>query len=176
MFRMTICPRRDGLRPAGLVALVIVAAVALGGCRSRSFDAATATELARPHLQHFATFDSWARRTLVADPAIRNRAALEETLFAPIRREEPVLGAWVERDGAGDTFAFGHLPGVPDLAYRVVRDRALGEILVATEKVPDPRAPFVLGGLQPQAVVLRMTREHDDGLEVTVTVAYRALR
>jgi len=157
------------------VLAVVTAFAALWACDSPGFDAAAATELAGPHLSHFTTFDTWARRALVADPAIRNRAALEETLFAPIRREQQVLGAWVDGGLAGPPMAFGHLPAPPGLLYRTVRDEALGEIAVATEKVPDPRVPFAEEAARPRAVIIRMTRENAEGIEVTVTVAYRAL-
>lgn len=79
---------------------------------------------AEPHLREFETFDAWAWRSLDADLALRDERALEETVFAPIRREPHIVAAWVERAGADPrrvglrteaplTFDWVELRGVP---------------------------------------------------------------
>ena len=127
---------------------MLLAALAVMGCEDQGLSPAEAAELVDPHLSHFETFDRWARRAVQADPAFRSAESLEETVFAPVRREDPVL-EWVN-----------------------LRDDALGVLEVTTTKVPDPRARFREGeGIR--AVLVRRERPGSDGARVSVTVAYR---
>lgn len=50
-------------------------------------------------MEHFEAFERWARRTLSAGGQQLSHEALEETLFAPMRRDETALAIWVERLG-----------------------------------------------------------------------------
>jgi len=163
-----------GRRPPRRHLLALTLLFSISACGQSSFDAGEATDLAAPHLEHFAGFDRWARRAIVADPAIRDRAALTESVFAPIRREEIVQGAWIAREGETRPLAFGHLEMPPGLSYRTVRDTSLGEIGVSTDKVPDPRTRFDEDAARRRAVFVTRARTGDDGIEVTVTVAYLA--
>lgn len=130
-------------------------------------------QLAQPHLEHFATFDRWARRALAADPAFRSRESLEETVFAPVRREEPVTAVWIEREAPDRRLVFGHLDAPPkDLRWVRVRHEALGELDISSAKVPDPRRRRTSGEGE-RSVVVRRSRPGSDGASVVVTVAYR---
>jgi len=66
-----------------------------------------ARALAEPRRARFAEFDGWARRTLASDPAVRDRARLEDTLFAPLLLDSQVDAAWVERRTPEARFAHG---------------------------------------------------------------------
>jgi hypothetical protein len=128
---------------------------------------------AEPHLREFETFDAWARRSLDADLALRDERALEETVFAPIRREPHIVAAWVERAGADPrrvglrteaplTFDWVELRGVPMLA----------RLEAADAELPDARSPQ-----GPPVRVLVLSREADSargGGDVRVTVAFEA--
>ena len=125
------------------------------------------------NLREFETFDAWARRSLDADLALRDERALEETVFAPIRREPHIVAAWVERAGADPrrvglrteaplTFDWVELRGVPMLALLEAADAEL----------PDARSPQ-----GPPVRVLVLSREADSargGGDVRVTVAFEA--
>jgi hypothetical protein len=109
---------------------------------------------------------------VIADPAIRDREALRESVFAPIRREEHVQGAWIAREGDEPPVHFGHLETPPELTFRAVTVSGLGEIGVSTDKLPDPRARLGEDTAQRRSVFLTRTRPGDDDIDVTVTVAY----
>jgi len=128
---------------------------------------------AEPHLREFEAFDAWARRSLDADLALRDERALEETVFAPIRREPHVVAAWVEREGADPRqvglrtavaldFDWVELRGVPMLA----------RLEAAAAELPDGR-----GHEAPPVRVLLLSRQADSargGGDVRVTVAFEA--
>jgi hypothetical protein len=108
-----------------------------------------ATALARPRLDSFGRFDEWARRTALADPAFRSRAALEETAFAPIRHgEEGVVDAWIVRKGTEDRILALHEHAGPpahdawmDLRNATpegVRVARAGEVLLLTRSARGP--------------------------------------
>lgn len=64
---------------------------------------------AAPYTTDFVRFEGWARRTLSAHVELRDRAARQEVLFAPLALERQVQGArvlvgdeeYVLRDGVG---------------------------------------------------------------------------
>lgn len=152
-----------------------LALLAACGCSEDGLSASRASELVAPHLDHFARFDRWARRALQADPAFRSRESIEETVFAPVRREEPVMAIWITRRSPDRRLVFGHLEALPKrLEWVRVRDGAIGDIDVTTAKVPDPRRRFREGEGE-RAVLMRRSRAGSDGAEVAVTVAYRVV-
>lgn len=152
---------------------MLAAALVTGGCGDEGLSPAEAVQLAEPHLEHFASFDRWARRALAADPAFRSRDSLEETVFAPVRREEPVTAVWIERESPDRRLVFGHLDAPPkDLRWVEVRHDALGALDVSTAKVPDPRRRWAAGE-GARSVVVRRSRPGSDRASVVVTVAYR---
>lgn len=108
-----------------------------------------------------------------ADPAFRSRESLEETVFAPVRREESVLAVWIARRSPDRRLAFGHLEGPPkSLQWVNIRNEALGDLEVTTAKVPDPRQRS-RGAEALRAVLVRRQRPGSDGATVSVTLAYR---
>jgi hypothetical protein len=85
------------------------------------------TERARPYIAQFERFERWVTRAVDGSSVLRDEAALSEAMFAPLRRADDVLGAWV------------HLPGRP------VRDLALPSSsaepsLHGASRVRDPAA------------------------------------
>ena len=84
----------------------LLACVVLGACRPPPQQAIDAAERARPYVAQFERFERWVTRAENGSAVLRDRAALSEAVFAPMRRADEVLGAWV------------HLPGRPmiDLA------------------------------------------------------------
>jgi hypothetical protein len=126
---------------------------------------------AEPHLREFEEFDAWARRNFDADLALRDERALEETVFAPIRRDRHVVAAWVEREGADPRqvglrtetalrFDWVELRGVPMLT----------RLQAAPARLSDPRrrGADALATL----VLSRRVASARGGGEVRVTVAY----
>lgn len=87
-------------------AVPLVVTLWLSACGSSAGPVVAADERARQHLEQFERFERWVARTADGSPALPDRAALRETVFAPVRGEDQVIGAWV------------HLPGRPayDLA------------------------------------------------------------
>ena len=153
---------------------LLIVALLLASCDGGSALAPReALELVSPHVEHFDGFERWARRALAADPAFRSPETLEETVFAPIRREEPVVAVWIERESPERRLVYGHIDAPPKRAEWVrVRDETLGSIDVTTAKIPDPRRRF-REGEGDRSVLVRRTGRGTDGATVTVTVAYR---
>lgn len=75
-------------------AVVAIAACDLGGPDRDALLAAVAA-----HTDRFDTFDAWARRTVIAEPASPSSAEFAATLFAPLRGDDAVVDAWVVREG-----------------------------------------------------------------------------
>ncbi|MDH5492493.1 MAG: hypothetical protein OEY14_11135 [Myxococcales bacterium] len=84
-------------------------------------------------MEHFASFERWARSALVAEQTRREPAALEETLFAPLRRDPALLGARVERRGVAPLVISHPRDFVvdPALDWLSLRHPRLGAIAVA---------------------------------------------
>jgi hypothetical protein len=78
----------------------------LTACGVASQPALDTSERARPYVAQFERFERWVTRAADGSSVLRDEAALSEAIFAPMRRADDVLGAWV------------HLPGRPviDLA------------------------------------------------------------
>jgi hypothetical protein len=129
--------------------------------------------LLAPVHERFERFDRWSRRAVAADPAFGSRASLEETLFAPLRREDDVCGAWIERAGTRPALAYGPLDAPPGEALWVrVRDEALGEVEVTAVKIrPEGSADDAAGD---RCVLVRRVRPGSDGVDVSVALGVRA--
>jgi hypothetical protein len=154
------------------------------GCAPRSGGSvAVATEHAAPQLQRFAAFDRWARRAASAGGARgRGEDGFAEAVFAPIRHQPFVLGAWVQLEGArGRTVALPAGAAPPDApAWVALRDPALGVLRVATQQ-PCALAPRSRARVRrsrrpepdPPACVLISRRAPAVPRAITVTVAFR---
>jgi hypothetical protein len=81
----------------------LVVCVVLTACSPPPQHAIDAAERARPYVAQFEQFERWVTRAENGSAVLRERAALSEAVFAPLRRADDVLGAWV------------HLPGRPVL-------------------------------------------------------------
>lgn len=114
-------------------------AIALGvaACAGRGEDevgAAEAVAIATEHAEDVDAFERWASRIAATDTTFPSRAALEEAAFAPVRRQEGLEGAWIERVGP-DPWTLAHPPRatIPDdLAWRRARLAGLREYEVAS--------------------------------------------
>lgn len=111
----------------------MLASAGCGGERDE-LRAEDAIAIAREHDEDVDSFERWARRVAAAETTFPSRAALEEAAFAPVRRQEGVAGAWIERVGP-DAWALSHprraeIP--PDLAWRRARMSGLREYEVAS--------------------------------------------
>jgi hypothetical protein len=93
--------RRYGLRMRS--AAPLFACCLLSACGPSPQPAVDAAERARPYVAQFERFERWVTRASDGSAVLRREAALSEAMFAPLRRAEGVLGAWV------------HLPGRPML-------------------------------------------------------------
>jgi hypothetical protein len=120
----------------------------------------------------FERFDRWARRAVAADPAFGSRAELEETLFAPLRREDDVHGAWIAR-GNARTLVYGPREAPPSEAIWVrVRDGTLGEVDVTAAKLPPLEGEAE--GHADRCTLVRRVQPGSDGVDVSVVLAIRA--
>lgn len=84
----------------------------LSACAGHAAPVVDADERARAHLEQFERFERWVARTADGSSALPDRAALRETIFAPVRSADEVLGAWV------------HLPGRPVYDLALLDDSA----------------------------------------------------
>lgn len=148
----------------------ITTVAALAGCDGGRVEPGRAAELLEPHRDSFASYDRWARRTLSAYAAMRDGDAVEETLFAPVRRQRQLLAVWVRR-GDGSVRALRDPREMPEVNWAEVRDPQLGPIRVAITEVDDPydREPRPVTSL-----VVSRTRQPKGEPEVQVAAAYRA--
>ena len=121
--------------------LLVAVALAFAGCDSQDLDAGEAARLSEPHLSSFVRFDAWARRALGSDPGFRTNEAREETIFAPIRMDNAVVGAWVEHAANSEAWQLNDV-ALPagELDWVPLRDERLGKIRVATSRMSRPGA------------------------------------
>ncbi len=125
-----------------------------------------------PVRDRFERFDRWSRRAVAADPAFGSRAELEETLFAPLRRQEDVRAAWIERDGAARSLRYGVSEAPPtEVEWVRVHDATLGDVEVTAAKLPNESGQGAEGET---CVLVRRVRPGSDGVDVSVTLAVRA--
>lgn len=142
----------------------------------RGAELQAAAELAAPFGERFATFDRWARRGVLAAPVRSSRESIEETMFAPIRRDPDLVGVWVVREGGRDvriTWRTELTEPPEGLRWLELRE-LLGGVRVAVGELPDSR---VSSGDRPDVEAVFLEREDsiEGGASVRVVLAY-ALR
>lgn len=151
-------------------------ALATAGCDRAAGPLDNALERAEPHLAHFAEFDAWARRARQTDAALRSRAALDETLFAKIRREPVVIAAWIDvRRRVPERLALpvgAELPAT--VGWVLVRTAALGQLRVAVQEPCAVRSGGAASELEPGCVLIQRELSSAPAESLAVTVAYRA--
>lgn len=117
-----------------MLVLSTVLSTVLFACRGDGeLSAASAVAIAREHAEEFDSFERWSRRIASAETTFGSREALEEAAFAPVRRQEGVVGAWIERAGP-DPFRLAHPRQAivsPELTWRRARLDGLREYEVA---------------------------------------------
>ena len=162
-------------RRARRLLLFAGACAELLGCRPETARVAQAAERAQPHLASFNRFERWARRAAMGDAALRDRAALGEVVFAPIRNTPELLAAWVEL--ADDRALRLSLPRASEPpkqpGWVALRDAKLGALQVAA-LAPCPIAlPSGWRPAPPAGCVLiaRAARERS-ALNVTMAFGY----
>ena len=158
--------RRHSRAGHALLGAALVVAVALPGCDDdATLEGGEAARHVQAHRERFGAWDRWARRTIAAEQVPRTRAAMEETLFAPVRGRREVVAAWLLRPGH-EAIYLGVLDSPPqDASFRTVRDDRLGEVDVARAELPDRF------GDRPDPIPCTIIRREDGG--VTTAVAYR---
>lgn len=120
---------RPRLAGARRVLFALAMTLACSACGESSDVADLADDLA-PHEAAITRFAQWAERTTRSvRPGERERARLDETLFAPLQSEPRFRVVVVETSGRSPLRAV-HPAGadVPTLAWRSVRTRTLGTI------------------------------------------------
>jgi hypothetical protein len=156
------------VRRRGFCAFLALFGLALGGCGDG--DAARALAAAEPYVDRFDRFDAWARRTVAADPAIRGRSRLQETLFAPVFLERDVADAWVVRartEAGAWSFRGGALPGA-DAAWVRVRHPVHGPLGVLVAPMRTARG----GSDEAPCLLLSRSGPGAAASEVRVVVAF----
>jgi hypothetical protein len=158
-----------------LCAIVACGPCLLGlGCNAQP-NVAHAAEGARPHLAAFAQFDRWARRAGVSERATRDRDALTETTFAPIRNDRAIAVAWVQLEGRrGFTLTFpGNAAPLPPLTWVALRDPELGPLRVAAIdhcREVLPHTTHALGG--DRCVLISRSETDAAANATTITLAF----
>lgn len=105
-------------------------------CCGDDWSAAEASRLATPHMGSFNKLDAWVRRTAASDPGFRTHAALEETMFAPLRSEETIVAAWVIWEESGETASLNESIVLPtNLSWMSLRDDEHGAVRVARSRL-----------------------------------------
>jgi hypothetical protein len=146
------------------------------GCNPQA-NVARAAEHAQPHLAAFAQFDRWARRAGASEGVARDRDALSETTFAPIRNDRAIAAAWVQLEGKrGFTLAFpGNAAPLPQLGWVALRDPQLGALRVAAIEHCRDVLPRTTHALAADRCVLISRSETDAAANATtVTLAFEA--
>lgn len=127
-------PRGRGRSVAGALALALACACGGEGADDGgALGTEEAVAIAREHGGDVDAFERWARGIAASDTTFPSRAALEEAAFAPVRREDGVIGAWIAREGP-DPWSLAHprraeLPA--SLAWRTARLTGMREYEVA---------------------------------------------
>lgn len=131
----------------------------VAGCGDGRPGTSQAVEIAQARAEDVGSFERWAARIAASDTSFADRAALEEAAFAPVRGDDHVAGAWIERRGP-DPHLLAHprRARVPeDLAWRRVRAEGLGEAEVAQTDARD---------------YVRRTTSTSGGAELIVTMSF----
>lgn len=146
------------------------------GCKAQA-NVAHAAEGAQPHLAAFAQFDRWARRAGVSGRETRDRDALSETTFAPIRNDRAIAAAWVQLEGKrGFTLTFpGNAAPLPELGWVALRDPQLGALRVAAiEHCRDVLAHTTHALAADRCVLISRSQMDAASNATTVTLAFEA--
>jgi hypothetical protein len=152
-------------------------ALACAACDQSAGPVANATEVVAPHLATFGAFDRWARRACDGQAVGRQRDALSETVFAPLRGLPDVQAAWVQMQRTPSTITLALPAEVPlplTARWVTVRNPSLGTLHVAAaEPCPDAKSP---AEVQARTCVLvsRSEQSPHEGM-LAVTLAFRVL-
>lgn len=144
-------------------------------CDVQPGEVARAEQGARPHLALFAAFDRWARRAGQSEEVLRDKNALGEAMFAPIRNQRSVLAAWVQIEG--DRARLLALPSASAAPtperWIALHDAALGALRVATAE-PCPLAITRSRSTDSQGRCVLIARMHAAPPQraITVTMAF----
>lgn len=154
-----------------LAATAALGATAAGACEDEAMGTDRAVRWVEARREPFERFERWARRAMVADSVLRQRGALRETLFAPIRDDTRVAAAWVARGDEHVLSWRGRKRPPDDVAWARVEDGMRGTLRVATARLPARED----GGDRDRisCVLVSRTRAAGGGSPVRVTVAYR---
>lgn len=153
----------------------LVLALAVGGCGRRAASVAEAARRAEPHLDAHGKFTDWVVRAHRARAGTGPDEVLAETAFAPVRRDQGVLAAWIVRGRApGKRVSMPPRLAPPkDLRWvrvRVPRGRALD---VAVGQPCPLSLPKWWRGDIGTCVLLRSEHPMAGAPAVRVVVAYR---
>ncbi len=148
-------------------------ALVVAACGARGPAAADVKASAALHLAAFVEFDAWARRAALGDPAFRDDRAFREAAFAPLREQDAVGSAWIERRGPHARTLAMHEPSPawPAARWVPMRHAELGAIEVALAALP-PRGPVGTSGRERPCVLVAHEAAIEDGAMVRVVVAY----
>lgn len=163
-------PGRDHVLTRG-ASIALCAAIAIAACGDDRLAPGEAARLVEPHRQRFAEFDRWARRAIGAEVEL-SRGALEETIFAPIRDDDAIVGAWVATpDGDREPLSLAGDEKPPSgTTWIDLRDPELGPVRVAVAKVTDARGS---GQDRPAIPCVLVSRDRRVARgDVVVTVAF----
>jgi hypothetical protein len=151
---------------SGALWALIGAGVLFGAGCGGGREAAGALETAAPYLARFERFDGWARRALDAGPAIRSRAMLEETVFAPLVLETGIVDAWVTRTRIEPRRWSLRGLARPEEGFVRVRHPAAGPLEVLEVELRDAR------GERRPSLLLGRSKRSPSGAEIEVVVAF----
>ena len=138
--------------------LALATGLGLVGCSEPSGASVLADAIA-PHEAQIERFAQWAERA-TRSAAPRQRARLDETLFATVRGDPRFVVIVVEREGH-TPFRAAHPTdaSVPDLAWQTVRTRHLGLLRAAADPTDSSR------------VWVRIAHSGDERLAITMELA-----
>jgi hypothetical protein len=157
-----------------VVTCLLVLTDLICGC-GRS-DITEAAQSSAPHMTRFVEFDQWTRRVCAADQEFLDRGpeAFREALFAPLRRDDRVLDAWVELSGPKyPPRLFNLRPQIEQpkkTNWTPVRHRQLGELSVSS-LIPCSIAAD--HNAAPRACVLISRQTRSSNRDLRLTVAFR---
>jgi hypothetical protein len=145
-------------------------------CTPESSASQRAAQRVRPYLDEFARFDRWARRAQTSELVLRDRNALSEAMFAPIRQRASVLAAFVELEEGNRRLRLAQpakLERPAGLAWIALRDPALAGLRVALPApCPAPLAPKPDASRSRACVLIERRASTPEQAVLTVTVAF----